>query len=334
MHWAAVIFTSIILPNYWTPVFSTLLSIWTRRKVRVGMSFRILAGDESVLNKVMPGWDEMDALSGKEKKMLMYNSGAIHALYNPDSRIFSMIDTVAGQGWYYLPRAEDIPFYEKAAPMRMLLHWCCETAGQALVHAAAVGWAGRAVLLAGRGGAGKSTTAFLAAKSGFGFLGDDYVVLENRDRPRVLSLYNSLKFRWEMLDRLPSAGRCSRNDPSQDDKGYFYLHETHPDCLACAMPLQVVVLPLIAQQKKTTFTRIPASRGLMGLAASSIFQMPGSGDATLKKIAAILKDTPVYQMSLGNDNEEIISALKSFLNSNRQGEEDEPSASQRHYSGL
>jgi hypothetical protein len=199
--------------------------------------------------------------------------------------------------------------------MRMLLHWFCETTGLVLVHAAAVGWDSRAVLLAGRGGTGKSTTAMLAVQSGFSFLGDDYVILDNARGPAVLSTYNSVKFRWEMLERLPLAGKLSVNDPQADEKGYFYMDKTHPDSLAIKLPLKAILLPAIERRSKTTFVRFPSTKGLLSLAASSIFQMPGSGRLTLKRLADILRDTPVYQMSLGTDNMEIAESLRNFLES-------------------
>jgi hypothetical protein len=275
--------------------------------------FRIFVCDRSLLNRDLPSWTQLEDFSAADQKMLMYNSGTVHALYNPDSRVFSLIETVSGRSWYYLPIAADLPYYEKAAPMRMLLHWWCETAGRVLVHAAAIGWASKALLLAGRGGSGKSTTAILAAHSGFSFLGDDYVVLDNARGPAVWSAYNSIKFRWEMLERFPSARSLFVNDPKVDEKGYFYMHRTYPDRLALALPLAAVLLPAIERREKTTFVRLPATRGLLSLAASSIFQMPGSGAPTLKKLADILRETPVYQMSLGTDNEEIAQALRDFL---------------------
>ena len=282
-------------------------------------AFQIFVCDKNVLNRDLPGWSQFTEFSAEDNKILMYNAGTIHALYNPDSQVFSLIDTALDRGWYYLPQAADLPYYEKAAPMRMLLHWWCETSGRVLVHAAAVGWDSRAALLTGRGGTGKSTTAMLAAQSGFSFLGDDYVILDNVRGPAVLSAYNSVKFRWDMLERLPSAGTLSVNDPQTDEKGYFYLYETHPSSLAMILPIKAVLLPAIERRSKTTFVRLPSARGLLSLAASSIFQMPGSGQPTLKRLADILRDTPVYQMSLGTDNEEIAQALRDFLSSTEIG---------------
>jgi len=138
------------------------------------------------------------------------------------------------------------------------------------------------------------------------------VIIENSSVPTVLSAYNSIKFRWEMLDRLPAVETLCVNNHI-DEKGYFYLHDTNPDSLVRKLPLKAVLLPVIEGKRKTDFVRVTSSRGLLGLAASSIFQMPGSGKQTLKRLADIIKDTPVYQMSLGMDNAEIVEALEKFL---------------------
>jgi hypothetical protein len=275
-------------------------------------AFTIYACDADVLDYDLPGYDWLSEISENKEEIVTYNSGDIHALFNPKIGIFSMFDNERNRGFYYLPKAGDIPFYERAAPMRMLLHWWCEKSGLVLAHAAAIGGDTSAVLLAGRGGTGKSTTAMLAARHGFKFLGDDYVILENNSGPVVHSAYNSVKFRWEMIKRVPEAGEFSLNSQN-DEKGYFFLRDNQPGSLMKSLPLKAVLLPVIAGNQKTSFDCLSQSRGLMGLAASSIFQMPGSGRQTLKTLAGILKDIPVYQMLLGKDNAEIMDALKRFM---------------------
>ncbi|MCF8055642.1 MAG: hypothetical protein K9K37_03270 [Desulfocapsa sp.] len=275
-------------------------------------AFTIFACDSDILDCALPGYGWLTDISKNKEEIVTYNSEDIHVLYNPKSGIFSMFDNGNNRGYYYLPKAGQLPFYEKAAPMRMLLHWWCEKSGLALVHAAAIGGDTAGILLAGRSGTGKSTTAIMAARNGFKFLGDDYIVLENKSGPVVHSAYNSVKFRWEMLERVPAAGDLSLNN-QKDEKGYFYLRDHQPDALRRSLPLKAVLLPVISGNQKSYFDRVPQSKGLMGLAASSIFQMPGSGKQTLKTLAAILQGIPVYQMSLGKDNAEIMDALKRFM---------------------
>ncbi len=302
-------YSSEMLENYLFKAFEHLEDIGTNHS----LIYQIFACDGNILKKDLPGWKKIEELSGSEKKLVIYNKDSLHILYNPDSQIFSMVDTLSGRAWYYVTRASRIPFYEKAAPMRMILHWLCEMFGSTMVHAAAIGYHSKAALLAGRSGTGKSTTALLAAQNGFRFLGDDYVVLDNSIKPVVFSAYNSIKFRWDMLERLSLSETLIVNDPEKDEKGYFYMQRIWNNNLIRKMPLEMILLPMIEKRSKTTFTRISPARGLLALSASSIFQMPGSGQTTLKRLADILRDIPVYQMSMGTDNFEILESLKYFM---------------------
>ena len=126
-------------------------------------AFRIFACDRNALGRDVPGWVSLEWLSLSGARTVAYNDRDFHLLYNPSGPVLSVVDGTSRRGWYYVPLASGLPFYEKAAPMRMILHWFCESYGCTLVHAAAIGWRSRAVILAGRGGSGKSTTALLAA---------------------------------------------------------------------------------------------------------------------------------------------------------------------------
>ena len=68
-----------------------------------------------------------------------------------------------------------------------------EASGRQLVHAAAVGTDEGALLITGRGGVGKSTTALACLEAGMQFLGDDYVVVGLDPEPQVYRLYGSAK---------------------------------------------------------------------------------------------------------------------------------------------
>jgi hypothetical protein len=194
-----------------------------------------------------------------------------------------------------------------------------------LIHAAAVGWDNKAVLLCGPGGSGKSTTALLCALGGMAYLGDDYVVIENRsvdelakagqklEHPFVISVYNSAKFRWDMLARIPEMKDRHANRPEEDDKGFLFLDRYEGVEVARAIPLKAILVPKVALLQKTAFSDILPSRALLSLASSTVFQMPGSGQATLRRSAEILRQLPAYGMALSSHNEEIIHAMKDFI---------------------
>src|SRR5262249_49065941 len=65
--------------------------------------------------------------------------------------------------------------------------------GLQVLHAAAVAFAGRGVLLVGPGGAGKTTAALACALAGGDFLGDDLCAVEAGGIPRVHSLFGTVK---------------------------------------------------------------------------------------------------------------------------------------------
>jgi hypothetical protein len=64
----------------------------------------------------------------------------------------NLLDTVTATGIYWTQAAAPLPYWAKAAPLRTLLHWWMETKGCQLLHGAAVGSGGDAVLITGRGG--------------------------------------------------------------------------------------------------------------------------------------------------------------------------------------
>ena len=276
-------------------------------------AFSIFACDRGALSGRASDWEELEHLASDGERLLSYNVGPIHALYNPVGKIFSLADLASRKGWYCVPSAEDLPFHEIAAPMRMILHWSCEGSGSVLVHAAGVGNGSGAVLLAGSGGSGKSTTAMMAVCRGLRYLGDDYVLLGEAEAPKIYSAYGSLKFRWDAVDRIPEAAALAVNDRAQE-KGYCFLHRAYPEALSAeGLSLRAVLLPEIARRGETGISRLPSAKGLLGLAASTIFQMPGSGATTLKNLASILKGAPIYRISLGSDDGHIIGAIHNAL---------------------
>ena len=74
--------------------------------------------------------------------------------------------------------SERLSLYERGKPFRVLLSVWLHDRGVQVVHAALVARGDRGVLLPGRGGAGKTTSALTCLLAGFRYLGDDYVGLE------------------------------------------------------------------------------------------------------------------------------------------------------------
>lgn len=127
------------------------------------------------------------------------------------------LDQGSSQALYWLRDAAHLPYWETGAPMRIVLDAWFATRGIHLVHAAAVGDRRGAVLLAGRSGSGKSSTALRSLQFGLNYLSDDYVLIDPHDWS-VYSLYNTGKVDKPGLQRLPFLERYVTNDTDLDNE--------------------------------------------------------------------------------------------------------------------
>ena len=88
-------------------------------------------------------------------------------------------DVHARLGHYWVPDGNRAPPWEQAAPFRGISSstWVARH-GRRYVHGAAVGIGGRAALIVGPGGSGKSTTALTCFAAGMDYAGDDYCIVD------------------------------------------------------------------------------------------------------------------------------------------------------------
>jgi len=255
-------------------------------------------------------WRQFDQNSTEERQRQLYNKDGQVLLYQHDSKVLAGYDRHTQKAYYYIPKLDMLPFYEKAAPMRMIFHHLAQSQGWSLVHSASIGLDNKGVLLIGAGGSGKTTTALSAAFSGFTYLGDDYVLLNPQDNT-ILSLYQSGKFRWDSSQILEELNNLAVN-PRTDKKGFFFLDEIDAN-VSKSLPFCGIVIPKIGGLESTTFHRIPSAKALLFLSASTIFQMPGSGQATLKNISKAIQHVPAYEVTLGNHTKEINQQLRKLI---------------------
>ena len=176
------------------------------------------------------------------------------------------------------------------------LYWSLAANGRPLTHAAAVG----GVLLAGPGGAGKSTTTFACAAAGLPCAGDDYVAIaEGDDAWTAHALY-----RWARLDdaslaRFPSARAVYRDD----EKTGVEL----PSPVE-SMPVRAVVVPRLAERtgRPRPLSRAAAARAL---APSTLIQGPAGDPEVAETLGRLLRAVPTLELEVGPDIERIPPAI-------------------------
>src|SRR5690242_20482082 len=140
---------------------------------------------------------------------------------------------------FWVRSAGNLPYSAMASPMRSLMHWWMERRGFQLVHGAAIGLNGEGVLITGKGGLGKSTTALACLDAGMQYAADDFLVVEPGPLPRAHSLYSTGKLEWSQMARFPRFAPLARSHGSPDgDKAVLYLHPTFEGQLVRSLSLK------------------------------------------------------------------------------------------------
>ncbi|HET6618828.1 MAG TPA: hypothetical protein VFG64_02740 [Dongiaceae bacterium] len=212
--------------------------------------------------------------------------------------------------WY--PDIASLPAWAKASPFRIPLSWLLNRHEMQMVHGAAVAIDGSAVLLAGAGGSGKSTTALACALAGMGYLGDDYCAVDPQRRT-VHMIYRTAKAFPRTLGMLPRLNRLVVNaDRITEEKGVIFFEADDLNLIHSA-GLAAILLPRISIDGRTAVT--PASRAdaMRALLPSTVGGLMGGTGFTPKALLKLVHDIPVFTMDLGTDLAAVIDAVSSVI---------------------
>jgi hypothetical protein len=231
-----------------------------------------------------------------------YNDGHIRTSFHIGANVLNMLDTRLDVAVFWIRDARQLPYYESGAPLRTILHWWLSNHGRQFVHAAAVGTAQGGVLLAGKGGSGKSTTALTCLNSKLAYVSDDYCLLTTNPHPYVYSLYSSAKVDADNIYRIPHLRSAISNaDRLDTEKALLFLHQHCPDKVVTGFPVRAILLPSVTGRSETTLTPASPIAGLRALAPSTIFQLSGAGHTAFQTMTKFVKQVPCYNLELGTD---------------------------------
>ena len=237
------------------------------------------------------------------------------------SRVASvnLLDQTLNTALYWTPEAMEFPYHERSAPLRTIFNWWMGRRGRQVIHAGAVGTAQGGVLLAGKGGSGKSTAALACLQSELLYASDDYLLLSGDPLPFAHSLYSSAKLHGDQISRVPQLWTVvSNKEKLAEEKAILFLSDYYSCKLTAGFPIRAILLPRISDLPETQIKRASGTASLTALAPSSIFQMPGGGAQAFKQLAWLVQQVPSYILNLGTDVSRIpfvISQLLTELNS-------------------
>ncbi|HMF82915.1 MAG TPA: hypothetical protein VKI01_06540 [Acidimicrobiia bacterium] len=222
----------------------------------------------------------------------------------------SVIDRTRQTALHYFPDPSDVPWYQRATPLKDIVQAWTRSNELQLIHAGAVGNHDGGVLIAGVAGSGKSTTSLACLHGGLAFAGDDYVLVDV-ERAFVHSLYSSAKLEWDNLDQHPDLFQPANS--RADAKALAFLARDAPERIAGGYPLRALLLPTITGREETRAVPTTAARALLGLAPSTMLQMPGNDQASLGAMTRLVRRIPAFRLELGTDLTAIPGVVEAVL---------------------
>lgn len=220
-------------------------------------------------------------------------------LWTEEGRV-DALDGRRGEAFLWLDSPERLPWYDEAAPLRRILGRWTVGRGLRVLHAGAVGRRDGCLLLIGRGGAGKSTTALACLGSELGYLADDFC-LARADEPTAFSLYSSAKMSEQTLAMLPHLGPAATYPGPPGEKAVAYLQEHAPESLLARAPVRGVVLPRIVGGGAPSLVPVGRGAALTALTPNSLDEDPHLREDGFRLLAALAAAVPCHVLELGSD---------------------------------
>jgi hypothetical protein len=210
--------------------------------------------------------------------------------------------------------AGDLPDWDQGAPLQNFLHWAMLDRGQRVLHGATLGLGGKAILLAGPGGSGKSGTTLAGIAHGLKTVGDDYIVVEPSHAPIARPLYRVLKQDKSGVALIAGlSAHTARMPLNWQGKLEFDPESLFPGCMASEQRIVAIVVPSIRRAANSSIEPIDRNAAMQALARPTLEQFRGERDSGLLFCVRLSKLIPSFRLSLSEDPKEIAATIEAFI---------------------
>lgn len=233
-----------------------------------------------------------------------YSEPPFYFHYFDAAGTLSALNLETHRAHYVIRNIDELPWWISASPLQIILHVWLRAHGMQLTHVAAVGNEREALLLAGKGGSGKSATMLSCLRRGLFYLGEDYCILTNEEIPRVFSIYQSAKWTSHTRRLFPQYEASIANPESADhEKALVYYQEIFPKQLLRELPIRAILSLKIGVEKPPRLQRHDRQSSLKNLLMSTLRQLPFYNTHTMTIVQGLVSRVEHYHLMLGSDLE-------------------------------
>lgn len=239
--------------------------------------------------------------------------GMVSAFYDHDRQFWMMLDKSSGKALLWIAQADNIPFWEAAAPFKQLLQWFFTDTRMSMLHGGVVANSSCGAILAGPGGSGKSTTVAACLQAGMGVCGDDLIVVERSGINWFAhAAYDAVKL--SPNDSLP-APPILEEAPWRacGEKRLVRYSDTSSDSFFRTTRLNALIHCMISGRATPRLAPISPSEMLMSLGPPTAFLLRGRESHILRETGLLVRSLPCLRLELGKDPSESATLLKDYL---------------------
>jgi hypothetical protein len=228
--------------------------------------------------------------------------------FDEHTRTISVFDASSGRCATWIRSFEALPYWAAATPFRLQLSWMADTFEGEFVHGAAVVRDGRAVMLGGPSGSGKSSMSLLAARRGDALVSDDFLLYA---AGHVHSVYTRAKLHRDGLESFGPGGVSVLPVIDDGEKRIIDLNSSPQLAVASSGPLAALVLPTVgAPGEPGVLSAMSAGRALLVLAPPSLSGLLGGVPSSLPRLRALVQSVPSYRWVLSGDRDHDLERLE------------------------
>lgn len=233
--------------------------------------------------------------------------------YFSDLNFWQVFDTQRKIGIQWMTAADGSPLWDSGSPLRNFVQWRLGGKTASLLHGGTLALAECGVLLAGAGGAGKSSTVLAGIFGGLQSVGDDYVLVDS-ETLTARAIFDTLKQDEAGLRRIGQWDHAAiPKEANWQNKYQFYLPDVGAGALPASIALRAILLPKLTHGPTTTITPISAKEAFLALAPSGVTQIHCDRARLFSVAGQVSRKLPAYQLQLGTQPDEIVGVLRQFL---------------------